>query len=197
LKLPTSGAALISILLRHWAYWQRSGRGASLSSFGFAAGAWPPLSFRQAWCRGVASFSRLEEQYRRNGVDIEKGFGVVVIGRATCRLLSRSCGASPEAPRWSYDAEAQTVSCGGDRSVWTISGRGREGNREGMSGGEPRIGHKSPAELPTIWALVQPRWSIGSGTSRIRHDQNYETKMGLLKFIWPAWRLAGRVDAPT
>jgi hypothetical protein len=49
--------------------------------------------------QGVATFSRLEEQYRRNGVDIERGFGVVVIGTATCRLLSRRCGASPEAPR--------------------------------------------------------------------------------------------------
>jgi hypothetical protein len=55
--------------------------------------------FAPARGRGVATFSRLEEQYRRNGVDIEKGFGVVVIGTTTCRLLSRSCGASPEAPR--------------------------------------------------------------------------------------------------
>ena len=64
----------------------------------------------------------------------------------------------------------------------TISGRGREGNREGMSGGEPRL---DTNRLPNCrrGALAQPRWSIGSGTSRIRRDQNYETKMGLLKFI--------------
>jgi hypothetical protein len=57
-----------------------------------------------------------------------------------------------------------------------------------MSGGEPRIGHKSPAELPTTGALAQPRWSIGSGTSRIRRDQNYETVKIHLTSVKVGWQ---------
>jgi hypothetical protein len=104
--------------------------------------------FAPARGRGVATFSRLEEQYRRNGVDIKKGFGVVVIGTATCRLLSRSCGAT-----FTERSPPQT-----------ISGRGREGNREGMSGGEPRL---VTNRLPNC--RRQGRWHNRDGPSAREH----------------------------
>ena len=62
----------------------------------------------------------------------------------------------------------------------TISGRGREGNREGMSGGEPRL---DTNRLPNCrrGALAQPRWSIGSGNISHQARSELRNKDGFVK----------------
>jgi hypothetical protein len=65
------------------------------------------------------------------------GHGMVVIGTATCLVLPRNSGASPDAPGRSHDTPAQTASRRSDRSVRAISGGGRERIQEGLSRTQP------------------------------------------------------------
>ena len=73
--------------------------------------------FAPARGRGVATFSRLEEQYRRNGVDIEKGFGVVVIGTAPAAHYREAAARVRRLHDEATTPRLRQYLCGGDRSV--------------------------------------------------------------------------------
>jgi hypothetical protein len=62
-------------------------------------------------------------------------FGLLVIGRATCHVLSHNSGASPEAPGRRHHAQSETVSRHDDCSLRTVGGQGRT-RRIGLSIGD-------------------------------------------------------------
>jgi hypothetical protein len=79
----------------------------------------------------LAAVAQSDKQVGRLLVKSPPGLGktreaihwAICILRAVSRRLPHSSGASPEAARSSHHAEAQTVSCGGDRSVRAIGRR--------------------------------------------------------------------------